>query len=210
MGAPAVPGAHVIASLPMRAFSLIEVMVVVAILGVISALALPQLLPEVHKAQLNANTEAAANFLARARAEAMTSKRCVAVTVVANELIAQRLNSFDCDTTTAAAPTAPFIDGGSGALIRFANLRPSTTAVTFAMQREPPEMGAFDQLRIRPTGRVFGKNASMIDDDAMFSVTHSGLAVGNVRRILYEGHGLICTFARGANPTGPNFTCPGS
>src|SRR5687767_3634267 len=64
-----------------RAFSLIETMIVSSIIMVLAAIAVPQLLPEVQKAHLDGAAEATAAFLARARNEAMLSKRCVRVWV---------------------------------------------------------------------------------------------------------------------------------
>src|SRR3990172_9997317 len=63
----------------LRAFTLLEMMVVVAILGVFFALAVPVLTPEVHKAQLDGASDVVASFVARARSQAMESKRCTRV-----------------------------------------------------------------------------------------------------------------------------------
>ncbi|MBI1947979.1 MAG: type II secretion system protein [Deltaproteobacteria bacterium] len=91
-----------------RGFSLIEVMLVVVILGVAAALAIPNLLPEVRKAKVDSGAEAVASFLARARTEAMLSKRCVRAWVDstdARRMSAERLNSFDCDVAAATFPS---------------------------------------------------------------------------------------------------------
>ncbi len=63
-----------------KGFSLIEVMVVVAIIAVIAAVAVPNLLPEVHKAHVAGGAEIVAAAVARARGEAMLSKRCSTTT----------------------------------------------------------------------------------------------------------------------------------
>ena len=87
--------------LPKQGFSLIETLVVVAVLGVVSAIALPPMLPQVHRAQISGEAEAVAGFISRARVEALVRKRCVRVVITraANpvELTAQVLNTFDCD-----------------------------------------------------------------------------------------------------------------
>lgn len=196
----------------MRGFSLIEVMVAVAILGVFAALAVPSLLPEVHKAQLNGATEGAAGFLARARAEAMLSKRCVRVRVVAGpptELVMERVNSFDCERDT---PIAPFIDGSVNPFIELARLKPESPSVTYTLAVVPADPSG--ELRIRPNGRSFsidgGATPTLNNDDAVFDVRHALITAGSdTRRILYNGNGLICATARGqALVGGPDFSCP--
>lgn len=195
----------------MRAFSLLEVMASVAILGIFAALAVPSLIPEVHKAQLNGATEGAANFIARARAEAMISKRCVRVRVAAaTELVMERVNSFDCETAT---PIAPFIDGSANPFIELSRLRAESPSIVFSLPEDPAAPGG--ELRIRPNGRSFSNNGgaspTLTDDDAVFDVRHTKLAAGqDTRRILYNGNGLMCTTSRGGALAGasPNFSCP--
>lgn len=203
--------------MPFRAFSLIEMMVVVGMLGVLAALAVPTLVPEVHKAQLNGDTEAAANFLARTRAEAMRSKRCTRVLVTASELTAQRLNSFNCDTAT---PTQ-LIDGGAPAFIEIDSLKPEGRGVRYSIAgadggRVPDQPGG-TEIRFRPNGRVFSNDALantpvLTNDDAVLVVLHLRLPTGSPgrRKILVEGNGLICALPRGEDPSGasPNFSCP--
>ncbi len=197
----------------MRAFSLIEAMVAVAILGVFAALAVPSLTPEVFKAQLNGAAESAAGFVAHARAEAMLSKRCVRVRVDAGpptQLVMERVNSFDCESAT---PAAPFIDGTLNPFIEIARLVPESPAVSFALTEDPATPA--NELRIRPNGRSFsndgGANPTLNNDDAVFDVTHARLAgADGRRRILYNGNGLLCLTARGQDLLGasPDFSCP--
>lgn len=200
----------------MRGFSLIEAMIAVSMLGIFAALATPSLIPEVHKAQLNGNTESAANFIARARAEAMISKRCVRVRVdtVPNpdQLVMERINSFDCETAT---PVAPFAGAPATAFIQLARLAPDSPSVSFTLALDPP-FPAGASLRIRPNGRVASDNGvgatpTLTDDDAVVDVTHARLPVGQrTRRILYNSNGLMCVTARGQALLGvsPDFSCP--
>ncbi len=197
----------------MRGFSLIEAMIAVAMLGVFAALAVPSLLPEVHKAQLNGDTESAANFIARARTEAMTSKRCVDVRVIAGPptvLVMERVNSFDCQSAT---PVAPFIDGSGSWRIELARLKPESPSVSFSLPEDP--LWPAGRLRIRPNGRSAstdgGATPTLTNDDAVFDVTHARLPAGkNTRRILYDSNGMMCVTARGQPLAGasPNFSCP--
>jgi prepilin-type N-terminal cleavage/methylation domain-containing protein len=90
-----------------RGFSLIEAMVVVALLGIIAAIAVPNFLPELRKANVENSAESVAAFIGRARLEAMTSKRCVRVWIDSTNprrMVAERLNTFDCDQTANVFP----------------------------------------------------------------------------------------------------------
>jgi prepilin-type N-terminal cleavage/methylation domain-containing protein len=193
-----------------RAFSLIEVAVVVAILGVAASLAIPNLLPLVHQAQIEGAQDGAANFLARARAEAMLSKRCVRVTRAGSvSLLAERFNTFDCE---AATPGGPFIDNTNATpFLLFDAFKPESPNVTFTITTFPAATAATNEIRFRPSGRVFSNDASVTNDDAVIALTHGKLTgAKGTARILIEGNGLICTIKRGSVPAGtsPNFTCP--
>lgn len=200
----------------LRAFSLIEVAIVVAILGIAASLAIPNLLPLVHRTQLEGATDGVANFVARARAEAMLSKRCVDVRVVGTvSLVAERLNSFDCEATI---PGTPFIDNSASAFLVFDRYKPESPNVTLSFPTLPAAPGS-GRLRIRPSGRVFSTDVlagppvlpNLGNDDAVLLLTHTKIAgARGTTRILVEQNGLICTIARGQPPPGtsPNFTCP--
>jgi prepilin-type N-terminal cleavage/methylation domain-containing protein len=220
--------------LRLRGFSLIEVMVVVAMLGVLAAIAGPQLVPEVHKAQLDAAVDASAAFIARARNEAMEKKRCVRVYIQPSTsprtLIAERLNRFDCDVDPVGAPA---IEGGAaGTWIEIGRMAIESPAVTVSWGTAVPIATASaavvggtspgdttgvaqsnNFLRFRPNGRVFGNNRNTIDDDAELVFTHARLPSASNRhqkRLLVEGNGPICTTPRrgqtfaGTANTAPN------
>jgi prepilin-type N-terminal cleavage/methylation domain-containing protein len=210
----------------LRGFSLIEVMVVVAIIGVMAALAGPSLLFEVQKAKLQASTDTIAAFLLRAQTEAMVSRRCVRVRVTSPQvLVADRLDTFDCDNdpvsasriSTSAAPAAANLFVPVNTL----NLDSPSVAVTFdntldsqvPNECDPAPGGAGNELRFRPNGRVFSNDGVNTNDDAIFVVTHGGIGnTGNKNRqkILVNGNGLMCVLKRGHEPTGsaPDFSCP--
>src|SRR5688572_11971590 len=163
---------------PMRGFSLAETMIVVAILGVISALAVPKMLFEVQKAQVHGATEGAANFIARVRSEAMRSKRCTQITVTATALTAHRFNTFDCDQGVTPA-SANLIDAALPVLIPIDRYAPESSKVTFALSTAPATPGA-PVIRFRPNGRVFSNDALtnaplLTNDDAVLEVVHTAI-----------------------------------
>jgi prepilin-type N-terminal cleavage/methylation domain-containing protein len=209
-----------------RGFSLLETVITVAILGVLCSIAVPNLLPEVQKARLDATTEASAAFFARARAEAMTARRCVRV-IIANpqKLEAYRLNTFDCDVSPSAGP---FIDATNTEWILIDSLVVDSKRVTLTWDPAPAETGpsgaAGGELRFRPSGRlwsdattpansVVGNIAALDNDDGVLAITHLDLwSFGNRNRkkVLVQNQGFICVLARGQEPNGSgnNLGCP--
>jgi prepilin-type N-terminal cleavage/methylation domain-containing protein len=161
----------------LRAFTLIEVMLVVAILGVMFAVAVPLLRPQVHKAQLDSAGDALAALLFRARTEAVKSKRCTRVWINApRTIVVERLNGFDCDIAPATLAPATGLDGSSRVWVPFDGLTvPSSLTLTFLQAPDesdgapvapgsavgaPAGFGGAE-LRFRPNGRVWTDVLSM-------------------------------------------------
>jgi prepilin-type N-terminal cleavage/methylation domain-containing protein len=218
-----------------RAFSLVEAMVVVALIGVIAALAVPRLLPEVQKATLEGGAENVASFIARARAEAVRSKRCVRVFIPSTatfNVVAERLNNFDCDVAPQTLPGGIGIDGTANVWLEFARLRLDSDRLVVSLSQVPsscnPAPGSSAgtpvgftgaEIRFRPNGRIFSNDNGAVparfrNDDAVLTVTHSALGgAGNTKKVLVDGNGLVCVFPRGADPPAgagglPNMVCP--
>jgi prepilin-type N-terminal cleavage/methylation domain-containing protein len=216
-----------------RGFTLLEAIVTLAILGVVAALAIPNLLPAVQQATLDGSGESVAAFLARARSEAMTTKRCVRVWIpstATHDLVAERLNTFDCDRTPATLPGGLGIDGTARVWIEFARLRPDSTTLQLTLRQAPssstataPAPGSVAgtpagfpgaEIRFRPNGRVFSNDAAtnLTDDDAVVVVRHPRLPTSDFKAVLVDGSGLICALPRGGEPAvdgaAPNFKCP--
>lgn len=199
----------------MRGFSLIEMMLVVAVLAVMAALAVPAMGPQVNTAKLEGTAEAVAALLGRAQAEAMAAKRCVRVRIAGSDVIAERLNAFDCDVSPA---TAPLIDATAPMWIEVGRTRADSAALTLTWDPAPSETTAAalggsepDQLRFRPSGRLWSNDTDVTDDDGVISVTSSQVsAPGNKKKTLVEAQGLICVLDRGQSPggSGNNLTCP--
>lgn len=173
-------------------FSLLETMVVVAILSVVAALVVPDLLPVVVRQRHAGATSAAAAFVARARQEAISRRRCVRVRVEpdADALVSEVLNSFDCDTPDDAAR----VNREQELYLPLA--RQTFPGAVFTMEGEPARpAGEPLQWRFRPSGRLWA-----IDGDGATPPRHRAelLAVrfGNspdVRDVVVESQGLLCT-----------------
>ena len=198
-----------------------EVMVVVAILGVFAALATPSLIQQVHRSRLDVAAEGVAGFLDAARVEAMASKRCVRVVVVGDQsLRLERLNTFDCDVDPNSAPR---VDGSASGLpstlwkpLKEMVVASEGTRVTLDVPpagtagNAPGSVGAASEVRYRPNGRIWGQDADLTNDDAVFVVTHPSLPPLEFKKVLADGNGLICILPRGIDPpgVGRDFSCP--
>jgi prepilin-type N-terminal cleavage/methylation domain-containing protein len=199
----------------MRAFSLIEMMLVVAILAILAAIAVPAMGPYVDAAKLEGSAEAVASLVGRAQAEAMATKRCTRVRVEDDHtVIAERLNSYDCDVdpTTKIIPASP-------QWIEFDRILLDEDVIEAEFDPVPPETSAgalggaeMDQFRFRPSGRLFSSDLVVTNDDGVLKLSHTNMASGmaDTKKILVEAQGLICVLDRGVDPSGtaPNFTCP--
>lgn len=196
-----------------RAFSLIEMMLVVAILAVLAALAVPAMGPQVDLTRLEGTTEAIASLLSRAQAEAMASKRCVRVRIDGARVVAERLNTYDCDVSPG---TAPLIDASKPRWVEVAALRiDGSLSVEFdpvPSETAAAAIGEMDQIRFRPSGRLFSADTTITDDDGVVKVTHTGMSAGpaSTKKVLVEAQGLVCVLDRGTDPTGTgnNLGCP--
>jgi Tfp pilus assembly protein FimT len=198
-----------------------EMMLVVAILAVLAAVAVPAMSPQVDITKLEGSAEAIGSFLARAQAEAMASKRCVRVfldtSVTPALLKAQKMNKYDCDVNP---NTAPEIISGKGTWLDppFATQKVDTTLLRIEFDPVPAETSAGalgngepDQFRFRPSGRLWSSNTDVNSDDGVLKVTHTSASIPNpTKKVLVEAQGLICVLDRGMNPNGSgnNLSCP--
>ncbi len=214
----------------MRGFSLIEAMTVVTLLAILAALAVPNLLPEVKKAQLEGAAESVAAFVVAARTDALTSRRCVRVRIdtatVPHRLVTEALNTWDCDGATGldndvqTPETAPRIRGsGAGQTNLWLPLRSlalPSRAMALAFGDELgsglPATGAAGslpgsrELRWRPTGRLYSRDRLVNNDDVAVRIGHEQLvaAVGAeaaAKFVVVESQGLVCVLPRGTRPT---------
>jgi prepilin-type N-terminal cleavage/methylation domain-containing protein len=174
------------------AFSLLETMVVVAILAVVAAVALPNLLPVVNTHRLAGALHGTAGFVARARQEAMSRRRCVRVRVAdSRTLVMELLNSYDCD----APDDTVRIDSTSPLYVELASLR-HEGGLGVAFARVPAAQPTHEpaQLRFRPSGRLWTIDGTGLTppaaDAGVLAIATSGQPA---RGVVVESQGLICT-----------------
>ena len=202
-----------------RGFTLLEMVVVVAVLAVIAALSIPNLLPVLHIQQLESSGNTVAAFVGRARAEALARRRCVRVRLPsANVIVSEVLNSYDCEAPTAAIPEL-LIDSAKPLYVELARIElPASITAAFAStlpvnvpSGEKPA-GEPDQIRFRGTGRLWSNDAVLTgdNDENAIILTHARVVAGNTKAVLVESPGTICLYKRGQALVGVagNYTCP--
>jgi prepilin-type N-terminal cleavage/methylation domain-containing protein len=197
-----------------RAFSLIEAMVAVAILGIFAAIAVPSLLPVIHASQLSAAADGLVGFIARGRVQAFSDRRCVQIVpllktaTTAQAFVMRELNTHDCDGTSAHAQdiaTAPRVDGPS-LWVEIDRLQFDTPNVAMAFVGPHPhtnlEAGLVDlanaasteELRFRGNGRLWTSLADTVDDGVdsdrvVIELTHT--LTGQRSQIVVAGNGVV-------------------
>jgi prepilin-type N-terminal cleavage/methylation domain-containing protein len=148
-----------------RAFTLLESMVTVAVLGIVAALALPNLTPMIHRLQLSRAGSAVAAFVSQAQTRAMADRRCTRVRVVAGELVSEVANVFDCGDSLNAAETIATATRITGVALDPPWLPIRTLAfehnlaVSFA-GGTPVELPG--ELRFRQSGRVWSSDQTVM------------------------------------------------
>lgn len=195
-----------------RGFSLIEAMVAVAIMGIIASVAVPNMLPVLHRAELGSATDNVLAFVARARVQSFADRRCVQFVPLLKEagrqqrIVLRELNTYDCDGTTAhlqAIDTAPRLtDGPLWKVIDTLILESSNVTLTFAnhpvtlttaeghdFETLPaPGAATAEELRFRGNGRIWSPDA-VFNDEVTLVLTHE--RSGEAKRFRLGSNGGI-------------------
>lgn len=180
----------------LRGVSLIEMMVVVAILAVMSAVAAPQLLPITKKARLASEAESVASYLNTVRERAIAKNRChrVLVSATGTQLSTEERNSADCATGL----TLPF-DNWIAAQGRLIADKGTTFSFTDPADCATCTGGAATDIVFRPSGRLRGDNdVATTDDRVRIRVIQSGLT--ETKNVIVMGNGRICVVHLTAAP----------
>ena len=193
-------------------------MVVVAILGIFSVLAVSSMVPAVRRAELGAATDSALAFVTRARFQALANRRCVQVLLLdkvpdhPQELLLRELNSFDCDGTAGGFQTqdmasAPRIRAGLPLWIEIDRVHLEKEGIVAEFLNHPASLTDADggdcpagiavcsEIRFRPTGRVWSSDADLTNDDITLQVRH--LETGETQRMVLGSSGVWRTLPGG-------------
>lgn len=182
-------------------------MVVVAILGVIAALAVPSLLPVLKSETLRSAGAGVGTFISQARVTALSERRCVRVRVDTSTgpavLVAEKLNSHDCEN-----PSSPLIVATDGLWTEESRMILDSKPLQVTLSTAPSDTAG--EIRFRPSGRIFSADEDLSDDDAVVTVTQPGAAAPNTVRIVVDAAGPVCVLPVGTAPsgTGNNLVCP--
>ncbi|MBI1948208.1 MAG: prepilin-type N-terminal cleavage/methylation domain-containing protein [Deltaproteobacteria bacterium] len=174
-------------SSPPRAFTLMEMMVVVSILAVLAAIAVPDLTPAVHNAKLRAQIDEVASFIENARRSARGEGRCYRVVQTGASLQMQRRGNADCYT-----PVNGTLSGGGWSAVA-ATLTPPA-GFTYTLQSVPNE------LVFRPSGRVRGDgDLDVTDDGARVVIQYARIPQRHVE-VLITSQGRLCPLINAGAP----------
>lgn len=122
-------------------------MVVVAMLGVLAALAIPNLIPMTQQVRLQGDAARVAAFLEAVRARALAEQRCFMVTVSGRHVFASRRASPDCVNLGADA-----WDSGTLSM----TVENGTTLRLGSADALPVGLPADQRMILRPNGRLRG------------------------------------------------------
>lgn len=163
-----------------RGVTLIEMMITLAVLSIIVAIAVPDLVPMVHAQRVSGSAEEVASFVDRARRMAIAERRCVRVVVTpaGDALEVQRLRRPDC--VTAPTDWSPPL-----AAVRAA------PGISFLLETLPGNEPDARSLVFRPNGRLRGDgDLAVIDDGGRVFIAHARVA--KTAHVVVTATGRVC------------------
>lgn len=187
------------------AFTFIEAMVAVAILGIVAALAVPTLLPVIDRSELGGATDNVLGLVARVRVQAFADRRCVQLLIepkvagVRQSLVVRELNTFDCDGITAHAQpidSAPRVVAGGPLWVEIDRLTFENERIEARFVNHPATLTnahgndlGNEELRFRGNGRVWSPDGVLTDDDVTIELRHR--RSGETKRFRIAGNGVV-------------------
>ena len=201
-----------------RGFTLIEVMLVIAIVGVISAVAVVNLGPLQSHTELGGSTEQVLGMVHRTRLQAMVNRRCTQLLLLdkqpgqAQRIVARELNSFDCEGTNGgfqnqSMATAPKIDNAKPLWVEIDRAIFDNPRTEVAFVNHPASLTNADgadlpstvttgkELRFRPTGRIWSPDPTLTNDNVTLEITHNKITLK--KSMTLAGNGVIQTLPTG-------------
>ncbi len=167
-----------------RGVTLIEVMIVVAIIGIVAAIATPNLQPVLQNQKLVAAGEEVAALVERARRKAYNEGRCYRVRVSGDNLVLQRKggnNGANCKGDAGGFDISSHTWEAA-----IATVRPETGAISFGIDTNYGQ----DEIIFRPSSRLRGDGDHVSDDRAQVTAEHALLGKGIAFRVTPVGR--IC------------------
>jgi Tfp pilus assembly protein FimT len=165
-----------------RAATLLEMLLVVTILGVVAALAAPNMLPAVAGHRLFATTIEIAGYVDMARRRAVTEGRCYRVRVAGDTLVTEGRDSSDCVNLGR--------DGWRTSIATMA-VAPQVTLTIEALTTPASVTAADHSILFRPNGRLYGDGDLVTSDDGARIVLVNGTA-NETRSVVIQATGRVC------------------
>lgn len=183
---------------PLRGTSLIEMLVVVSLLGIISALAVPNIAPTAASYRLHAQTAELAAVIDQARRRAVSEGRCYRVRLSGGSIVVEGRNSSDCvNLNLDGWNTRSAIMGRDGTTVFTVQSLTDASGVTAADHR----------IVFRPNGTLWGDgDLTVTDDGARILLTNT--SAPEQRAVIIQATGRVCT--RNHNGSAPVITATGA
>lgn len=174
----------------LRGVTLLEMMIVIAIVGVIAAIAVPNLSPLIQRQKLSGAAEELANLIEHGRRAAYGDGRCTRITLSGGALFLHAKTGSDGANCFDSAA----VSGGTWDR-QLAVVRPEK-GISFGLASTEGSAILF-----RPNGRLRGNgDLSITNDGAQLRAEHAGLSEGVAVKVTPLGRSCKQDYAVGSPP----------
>lgn len=169
----------------------------ISILGVMAAVAVPNLLPLVHAGKLSGTALQVAGFVDSTRTRAVAEGRCYRLKVVGASLVQERRTGTDCVNLSEESWEGP---------LRALPIPGATFAIASTVADDATD-GANHRLVFRPSSRLRGDgDLDVTDDHARVSIRLAGVEGSSTVEIMATGRTCTRKFP-GSPPAVAVFAC---